>query len=85
MDFYFKDKRKRDLDNCLKPLLDILKNRVIEDDSQVEKITTRKLSSDNNRIDIVIQPVTSNSDTDKNLGSAEQAVQPKITNDQGAS
>jgi len=41
--FCFPDSRKRDLDNLLKPLIDSLKHRVIEDDSKVYEITARKV------------------------------------------
>jgi Holliday junction resolvase len=40
--FYFTDKRSRDLDNLLKPLIDGLKNVVIEDDSLIYRITCEK-------------------------------------------
>jgi len=40
--FYFKDKRKRDLDNLNKPLIDAIKNIVIEDDDQVYELYMKK-------------------------------------------
>jgi len=33
--FFFKTRRKRDIDNCFKPLIDIFKNRLFEDDDQI--------------------------------------------------
>jgi len=53
--FYFKDKRSRDLDNLLKPLIDALKDVVIEDDSNIYKITCEKLlGQEDNKTEIVI-------------------------------
>lgn len=40
--FNFKDRRKRDVDNYLKLLLDCLKNVVIDDDDQIYKLTVSK-------------------------------------------
>ena len=40
--FYFKDKRKRDLDNLHKCFIDCIKNRLIEDDDQVYSLEMHK-------------------------------------------
>lgn len=40
--FYFKDKRKRDIDNYLKIFIDSIKNVIIDDDSEIQKITASK-------------------------------------------
>ena len=39
---YFKDKRKRDLDNYNKVLIDCLKNKLFEDDDQIYKLYMEK-------------------------------------------
>tara|TARA_B100000401_G_scaffold337809_1_gene236395 strand:- start:25 stop:402 length:378 start_codon:yes stop_codon:yes gene_type:complete len=39
---YFKDKRKRDLDNYNKVLIDCLKNRLFEDDDQIYQLYMEK-------------------------------------------
>lgn len=45
--FKFKDHRRRDLDNCLKSLMDGMSGRVFTDDSQVCRIIAEKsVSSD---------------------------------------
>lgn len=55
--FMFKDKRRRDLDNMLKPLLDALKNSLFDDDSMIQKISARKiLSGESNSIGICVKP-----------------------------
>ena len=41
--FYFKDKRKRDIDNYFKGLLDSMKDFVIEDDSEIIKLSGEKI------------------------------------------
>ena len=40
--FHFKDKRKRDIDNYLKVLLDSLKGLAFEDDDQIYELTVKK-------------------------------------------
>ena len=40
--FYFPDKRKRDIDNCLKSLLDCCTGILFEDDSQIEELHVYK-------------------------------------------
>lgn len=45
IDAYPPDRRKRDLDNILKPLLDILQDYgVLEDDEQIDILTVRRRS-----------------------------------------
>ena len=39
---YFKDKRKRDLDNYNKVLIDCLKNKLFEDDDQIYQLYMEK-------------------------------------------
>lgn len=38
---YFKDRRKHDWDNCMKPLNDAIKNVIIEDDDMIEEATVQ--------------------------------------------
>ncbi len=40
---YFKDRRKRDIDNYLKILLDSMKNVYFEDDDQIIELCVRKI------------------------------------------
>jgi Holliday junction resolvase RusA-like endonuclease len=40
--FYFKDRRKRDLDNMHKCFIDCIKNRLIEDDDRVYELSLHK-------------------------------------------
>ena len=40
--FNFRTKRKRDLDNLFKPLIDCIKDKLIEDDDQIYRIVARK-------------------------------------------
>ena len=40
---YFKDKRKRDIDNYNKAILDSMTEIVYEDDSQIEELNVKKL------------------------------------------
>lgn len=55
VDLYFKDKRRRDIDNFEKLLLDSLQGIVYEDDKQVFRKTTEKYYQSNNpRIEIKI-------------------------------
>jgi len=50
---FFKDKRKRDVDNYNKLVLDSLEGIVFEDDSQIKKLTINKeLSAINPRVQI---------------------------------
>ena len=53
--FFFKDKRRRDIDNYNKIVLDSLEGIVYEDDKQIQKLTIeKKISADNPRIEIII-------------------------------
>jgi len=55
---YFKDNRKRDLDNINKPLIDALKNYVIEDDDQIFELVMKKyIGVGYNAIKIIIEPL----------------------------
>ena len=58
LDFEFKDRRKRDLDNLHKCLIDAIKDRLIEDDDQVFKIfMTKKISQSSDRFTLrVVRP-----------------------------
>mgnify|MGYP001258758510 CR=1 FL=1 len=53
---YFKDKRKRDLDNYNKVLIDCLKNKLFEDDDQIYKLYMEKhIGCGFNKICIIIE------------------------------
>jgi crossover junction endodeoxyribonuclease RusA len=53
--FYFKDKRRRDLDNQNKLVLDALTGIAYEDDSQIASLSlTRAYDAKNPRIEIAI-------------------------------
>jgi crossover junction endodeoxyribonuclease RusA len=41
--FYFKDKRRRDLDNLMKALLDQLESRLFKNDDQIYEICSKKV------------------------------------------
>lgn len=43
MRLYFKDKRKRDIDNYNKAILDSMTKIIYEDDSQIEELNVKKL------------------------------------------
>ena len=43
VDFYFNDKRKRDLDNCLKAVTDAMNRIAYDDDSQIEILQAQKV------------------------------------------
>lgn len=52
---YFKDKRRRDVDNYNKILLDALTGIVWEDDSQIEELTISKhVDKSNPRIEVTV-------------------------------
>ena len=52
---YFKDNRRRDLDNHLKGILDSLNGAAYNDDSQIQELTVSKfVDRDNPRLDIEI-------------------------------
>lgn len=55
---YFKDKRKRDLDNYNKVLIDCLKNRLFEDDDQIYQLYMEKhIGCGFNKICIIVDPI----------------------------
>ena len=52
---FFKDKRRRDIDNYNKLVLDALEGIVYEDDKQIQKLTiTKEISVSDPRIEIEI-------------------------------
>lgn len=58
IDCSFKTKRKRDLDNVNKPLIDAIKNIIIEDDDQIyELYMKKKIGCDCSSIRIIIEPL----------------------------
>ena len=62
---YFKDKRKRDLDNYNKVLIDCLKNKLFEDDDQIYQLYMEKhIGAGYNQISI---DIISLEDTNSNL------------------
>jgi crossover junction endodeoxyribonuclease RusA len=42
LEFHFTDRRVHDLDNLFKPIIDILKNKLFEDDKEIYEIHSRK-------------------------------------------
>ena len=53
---YFKDKRRRDVDNYNKLILDSLEGIVYEDDKQITKLTIEKhISPDSPRVEVKIK------------------------------
>ena len=55
---YFKDKRKRDLDNYNKVLIDCLKNKLFEDDDQIYQLYMEKhIGCGYNKICIIIDSI----------------------------
>ena len=55
---YFKDKRKRDLDNYNKVLIDCLKNKLFEDDDQIYQLYMEKhIACGFNKICIVVESI----------------------------
>ena len=54
INFKFKDKLKRDLDNQLKLFIDAIKNIIIEDDDMIYKIIATKEQSNINQIEFQI-------------------------------
>lgn len=58
IEFHFKDSRIRDLDNLTKLLIDGLKNKIIEDDSKIFELITKKfIKSEKNKIIITIEKI----------------------------
>ena len=53
--FGFKDKRKRDVDNYLKIFIDSIKNILIEDDSEIISIIASKINSNKENIKFFIK------------------------------
>ena len=52
---YFKDKRKRDVDNYAKVLIDCLKNKLFEDDDMIYKLYMEKhIAYGENKIEIIV-------------------------------
>ena len=57
--FFLKNCRATDVDNLIKPLLDILvKKDYIEDDRKIYKLTAEKFHAEKDRIEIEITPYT---------------------------
>jgi len=55
---YFKDKRKRDLDNYNKVLIDCLKNKLFEDDDQIYQLyMVKHIGCGFNKICIIVDPI----------------------------
>lgn len=55
---YFKDKRKRDIDNYNKGILDAMTNIVYNDDSQIEELNIKKMIGCGfNKVEIEIKEV----------------------------
>ena len=55
---HFKDKRKRDVDNYAKVLIDCLKNKLFEDDDQIYQLYMEKhIGTGYNQISIEIIPL----------------------------
>lgn len=55
IEFTFKGKRKVDLDNYLKPLIDCLKGTLFDDDEQIDVIFARKEYGTFDNVEIVIR------------------------------
>ena len=55
--FYFKDKRKRDIDNCIKSLFDALNNIIIKDDSQIQSLLAIKDKDIRDHIELTIETI----------------------------
>ena len=55
---YFKDKRRRDVDNYNKLVLDSLEGIIYEDDKQIQKlIVEKKISAEDPRVEIKISKI----------------------------
>jgi len=57
IEFCFKDKRKRDLDNLTKSILDACKKIIYADDSLIYELVTKKISGDCDKIKIKIEVI----------------------------
>ena len=59
IDAYVPDYRKRDLDNILKPLLDVMEDYgVFEDDEQIDILTVRRRNKEKpGRVDIQVEEI----------------------------
>ena len=57
LDVYFPDKRRRDLDNVLKAVMDALNGVAYQDDSQIVRLkVVRLVDRDNPRVEVTINP-----------------------------
>ncbi len=55
VDLFFGDRRRRDIDNYGKILLDSFEGLILEDDKQIQKMTiTKSIDKDNPRIELEI-------------------------------
>jgi len=53
--FYLKNASRTDIDNCVKPLIDILvKNNIIPDDRKIWGMTLEKIKSLEDKIEVII-------------------------------
>lgn len=53
--FYLKNASRTDIDNCIKPLIDILvKNNIIPDDRKIWGMTLEKIKSSEDKIEVII-------------------------------
>jgi crossover junction endodeoxyribonuclease RusA len=58
IDLFFKDKRRRDIDNFSKILNDSMSGIVFEDDSQIQKATVVKhINEENPRVEIIVKTI----------------------------
>ena len=57
VDVYFTDKRRRDIDNCAKAVLDSLEGIAYKDDAQIHKLTMQKLNGDTKKTVITIKEI----------------------------
>jgi crossover junction endodeoxyribonuclease RusA len=59
MNLYTADQRRRDVDNCVKPILDLLvEHQLIEDDSKCVELHVRKVRSDTAYAEIKVRSAT---------------------------
>lgn len=58
INFKFKDRRKRDLDNLTKAVIDAMKGYLYQDDSQIEELHTyKRLKCDEDCIEIAMKKI----------------------------